>query len=147
MAGGPVPKDPSRKQRRNADGAFTDIVRGERPKNPPKLPKVRSDGTKWRPLTAEWFETWRSAEQATLFLPTDWNRLTMLAEIVDNYFIFPTKDLLGEIRLNEEKLGATVVDRLRARIRVVDDADAAPAAARRRSRPDPRLGVIQGGKT
>ena len=71
------------------------------------------------PETRAWYETWRRSPQAALFEATDWQRLTLLAAIVDRYFQRPSAAALSEVRMNEERLGATVVDRMRARI-VVD---------------------------
>jgi len=115
MAGfGPPPS--GRKRRRNADTfdgqgvtvAASDEVRG------PELPGA--DG--YLPQTVAWYETWRRAPHAAAFVGTDWQRLAMLAALVDAFFEQPTAKLLGEIRLNEGLLGATHVDRLRARIKV-----------------------------
>lgn len=79
------------------------------------------------PETLAWYETWRHAPQAALFEATDWSRLAMLAAMVDAYHRRPSAAALSEIRLSEERLGATVVDRQRARI-VVEDADDAQDA-------------------
>jgi hypothetical protein len=49
------------------------------------------------------------------FIATDWGRLRMLLEIVDLFYREPSKELLGEIRLNEAKLGGTPEDRQRLR--------------------------------
>jgi hypothetical protein len=68
--------------------------------------------------TQAWYLDWRVAPQASLFTNTDWRRLLLLAPIVDSYFRKPSAAALSEIRLNEERLGATYVDRLRAKIRV-----------------------------
>ena len=82
----------------------------------------------WSDETRHWHETWRRSPQAQLFLATDWGRLALLAPIVEAYFRRPSAAALSEIRMNEERLGATVVDRMRARMRVVDDEpDDAPA--------------------
>jgi hypothetical protein len=72
------------------------------------------------PATLKWYDTWRRSPQAQLFEATDWSRLVMLAPIVDYYFKAnkPSAQALSEIRMNEERLGATYVDRMRARIRV-----------------------------
>lgn len=80
----------------------------------PELPEGYGD------RTIEWYETWRTSPQAQLFEATDWGRLLMLAPIVDFYFsaVKPSAAALSEIRLNEERLGATYVDRLRARIKI-----------------------------
>ncbi len=42
----------------------------------------------------------------------------MLAPLVEQYFAEPKTGLLAEIRLNEERLGATVADRMRLRMRL-----------------------------
>ena len=76
----------------------------------------------------EWFETWRRSPQAQLFEDTDWARLVMLAPIVQAYLRRPSAAALSEIRMNEERLGATVVDRMRARI-VIERDEAGPELA------------------
>lgn len=48
-----------------------------------------------------------------MFTVTDWQRLAMLAELVEAFFSSPSAALMAEIRLNEERLGATPTDRLR----------------------------------
>lgn len=71
--------------------------------------------------TLAWYLDWQTAPQASLFSNTDWRRLLLLAPIVDSYFRKPSAAALSEIRLNEERLGATYVDRLRAKIRIESD--------------------------
>lgn len=71
-----------------------------------------------RDLVNQWWDTWRSAPMAEAFLATDWERLRMLAPLVASYFARPHYTKLAEIRQNESLLGATHVDRLRARIKV-----------------------------
>lgn len=73
--------------------------------------------------TFAWYRDWQVSPQASLFQITDWRRLLLLAPIVDGYFRRPTAAALSEIRLNEERLGATYVDRLRAKIRVEEEAE------------------------
>jgi len=121
MAGhGPLPKEHRQRER--------DTRRRERDSS-----TVYDDGEVRGPAldvpvgtaAAAWYERWRRAPQAALFLDTDWSRLQLLAPLVDAYFQRPTAGALGEIRLNEERLGATYADRLRTRIRVAHD-DPAP---------------------
>ncbi|WP_189333228.1 hypothetical protein [Actinoplanes ianthinogenes] len=96
--------------------------------------------------TVEWYETWRRSPQAAIFEDTDWQRLRMLAPLVDSYFRRPSKAAFEEIRLNEERLGATVVDRMRARMRIEDADDAAPAPVLRLAdRADLRARLASGG--
>jgi predicted acyl esterase len=113
MAAGPVPKGTHQRERdtrrRQADVVtLTDdgVQRG------PALVGAYSQDT------FEWYATWRAAPQAQLFASTDWSRLKVLASMVDAYFTKPSAAALSEIRLNEERLGATYTDRLRAKIRV-----------------------------
>ncbi|MFD0570149.1 hypothetical protein ACFQ0T_14110 [Kitasatospora gansuensis] len=94
--------------------------------------------------TLAWYNTWKSSPQAATFLATDWQRLAMLAELVEQYWEEPKKDLLGEIRLNEASLGGTAADRMRLRwsLGVPEvgrgSARAAERAAARRAGADPR---------
>lgn len=115
MAGnGPPPSE--NKRRRNADPLADHAlsVQADEEVHGPDLPHADLYGAR----TVTWYETWRRAPQAAAFVGTDWQRLQMLAPIVDAYFKEPSTKLLAEIRLNEGLLGATHADRLRARIKV-----------------------------
>lgn len=81
----------------------------------------------WDTDVLRWYQTWRESAQAQLFTPTDWQRLALLAPLVEKHFSSPTGATMSEIRLNEERLGATVVDRMRARMVVSTGDDAADA--------------------
>lgn len=115
MAGyGPPPAE--NKRRRNADryeGLQVSVSKDGKVTAPP-LP----DG--FGPSVLTWYATWCSSPQAQTFEVTDWQRLHMLAPLVAHYFEAPDKALMAEIRLNESLLGATHVDRLRARIKVAE---------------------------
>ncbi len=122
MAGnGPAPS-PNRR-RRNADtyaNVQAQVVEDGKVRGPELVGRFRHE-------TREWHNTWRRSAQAATFLPTDWTRLAMLAHLVDDYFDNPHHLKLAEIRQNESLLGATHVDRLKARIRV--EKPEPPAAA------------------
>lgn len=116
MAGyGPPPSE--NKRRRNADryegheATVNPEARAEAPPLPGRHPKAVQD----------WYATWCSSPQAQTFTVTDWQRLHMLAPLVALYFKAPDKGLMAEIRQNESLLGATHVDRLRARIKVAGE--------------------------
>lgn len=115
MAGmGPPPA--ARKRRANPD-TFQDhqiTVSAEATADAPALP----DEDYYTPATRRWYRTWCESPQAAAFVATDWQRLHMLAPLVEQYFDTPSTKLLSEIRLNESLLGATHVDRMRARIKV-----------------------------
>lgn len=126
---GPLPKDPSQRRRRNADAVTTTVLPAEGPQGPtPDLP-----GHDYDSRTLAWYETWRTSPQAATFLPTDWQRLHMLAEMVQQYWEEPRKELLAEIRLNEAALGGTAADRIRLRWTVAEPENETPV--RRQGRP------------
>jgi len=111
---GPPPKDNHR--RRNADvyaGHEVTISAAAKVSAPP-LPGARGYVTR----TRDWYSAWCSSPQAQTFTATDWQRLHMLAPLVDRYFRAPAQGLMAEIRQNESLMGATHADRLRARMKV-----------------------------
>jgi hypothetical protein len=114
MAGrGPAPKDQHQRERdtkRRQSDSVSVVDDGQR-----RGPDLGGDYT---PAVHEWYETWRTSPQAALFEATDWQRLRMLAPLVQSYMTVPSTAALAEIRLNEERLGATYVDRQRAKIRI-----------------------------
>jgi hypothetical protein len=72
------------------------------------------------PATVEWWETWRAAPQAQLFEATDWQTLRRAARLQDGVMtsLKVSAQAVSELRLIEERLGATVVDRQRAKIHI-----------------------------
>ncbi|MGC5319302.1 hypothetical protein ACPXB5_11250 [Micromonospora arida] len=113
-----APKPDEARRRRTAPQHGETVVTRDEEVRGPELGGAYGEDTR------EWWEEWRRSPQAALFERTDWSRLKMLARIVDAYFRRPSAAALGEIRMSEERLGATVVDRMRARIRIADDAPA-----------------------
>ncbi|MFF1281061.1 hypothetical protein [Streptomyces sp. NPDC058299] len=111
MAGvGPVPS--GERRRRNADPVAGTVLPADGFTGPsPDLPGGHDYDTR----TLGWYETWRTSPQAATFLATDWQRLHMLAQLVEQYWQEPKKELLSEIRLNEAAIGGTAADRLRLR--------------------------------
>lgn len=115
MAGfGPPPS--KHRRHRNKDtfaGHEVTVAEGEVVEAPP-LPFAG----RYSPATEEWYATWCRSPQAAAFTATDWQRLHMIAPLVDQYWQDPSPKLMAEIRLNESLLGATHVDRLRGRIKI-----------------------------
>lgn len=142
MAGnGPAPSENKRRRNKDEYEEHAVTVADDGDVYGPELPHAALYG----PQTLTWYETWRRAPQAVAFIGTDWQRLVMLAPLVDAYYLEPSTKLLAEIRLNEGLLGATHADRLRARIKVEQpkpEATKAPAgvadmtAARRKRMTD-----------
>ena len=119
---GPPPSE--NRRRTNADTFTpTDTVTADGRTRGPALKGAYSAQTK------AWYATWRKSPQSLVFTATDWQRLAMLAPLVDLYFREPDVKLLTEIRQNESLLGATHVDRLRGRLKVNQSTKPGPAAA------------------
>lgn len=124
MAGrGPAPKPKEQRRRRNADPVAEVPLSSDGSLRGPTL-NTATGTAAWSKQTKSWWETWRRSPQSAVFLETDWQRLAMLAPLVEQYWQNPESKILSEIRLNEERLGATVVDRQRARMKVEEPKDA-----------------------
>ncbi|QNO12663.1 terminase small subunit [Arthrobacter phage Snek] len=124
MAGrGPAPKlqhqrerDTKRRQADAVSVTFDGVLRG------PELPASIPDP---HPETVEWWTTWRVSPQAQLFEPTDWEALKRAALLHDYVWKStatpggkPSAAAISELRLIEERYGATFVDRQRAKIHI-----------------------------
>lgn len=135
MAGrGPAPKDSSAGPF-DVLAAFT----GDAPKLPVSY-RV-SDGhrevsVRYLASTRAWWAAWCASPQASRFAATDWQRLRMIAPLVDRFERTSARELAAEIRQQEGLLGATPVDRLRLRWKIAEPdekpAEENPREARRR---------------
>jgi hypothetical protein len=140
---GPPPKDPAQRRRRNVDPVVRKTI-SEPPASYPALP----DATGYLPQTRKWYRTWATSPQASRFLATDWQRLAMLAILVDSFWRDPRTTTFAEICKSESMLGATEADRLRLRWDVAET-KAVPktqTAAPDRGRQDQIMRLIEGGK-
>jgi hypothetical protein len=117
MAGrGPAPKAQHQRERdtrrRQADSVVLSpdgVLRG------PEVPLPDP-----HPATLAWWEAWRRSPQAQLFEETDWEALKRAALLQDYVWksTKPSAAAISELRLIEERYGATYVDRQRAKIRI-----------------------------
>lgn len=132
MAGrGPTPKEHHQRERdtrrRQGDAttvAADGVLRG------PDLPEAIKDP---HPETVEWWATWRRSPQAQLFADTDWESLKRAALLQDALWKSagrPSAAAVAELRLIEERYGATFVDRQRAKIRIERPGDVPAESAR-----------------
>lgn len=124
MAGrGPAPNpDAIRRNKRPEAPLDTDDVA--------PAPDLNGD---WPESVVERWNTWATSPQARSFFATDWLRLKMLVPLWAAYDAEPSTKLLAEIRLNEERLGATVADRLRLNLKPAEKVERpkTPASKRR----------------
>lgn len=124
MAGrGAAPKPADQRRRRNIDPIPTTELIDDGALKGPTIRQITGTNA-WCEKTHEWWEMWRRAPQSLAFIHTDWVRLGFMAQIVERLY---TEDLspnqflalFGELRINESNFGATVVDRQRARMKIV----------------------------
>jgi hypothetical protein len=121
-----APKPDDQRRRRNAPTTGERVFARTGETHGPTLDAAtfRAD---WPQEVRAWWETWRAQPQAVSFEGTDWQRLADLAPLRE---MLLARDLspgertkiLSEVRMNEERLGATFTDRQRARIRFADSA-------------------------
>lgn len=140
MAGnGPVPgtgkKPDGQRRRRNKTEPHTELDPGAQVDKAPKL-----EG-EWSDATRAWWSTWATSPQATLFTGPAWTRLRMTARLVEDFHDPATsatlrKQLLAEIRLNEQSMLAMPADQLRAKLdlRPPTDTGKTPPAAKATSK-------------
>lgn len=119
-----APKPDDQRRRRNAPTHGETVLPRDGEIRGPELTALTS--RTFSEDTLAWFDDWRQSPQAAVFELTDWRRLALLAPIVESYLRRPSAAALSEIRMNEERLGATVVDRMRARMRI-EEIDETPA--------------------
>ncbi|UVK59021.1 terminase small subunit [Microbacterium phage Cen1621] len=110
---GPLPKENRQRERdtRRRAGEFTHVEADGELRGPELVGN-------YSPATLAWYDVWRRSPQAALFESTDWLRLALLAPMVERHLESPSAAAMSEIRMNEERLGATYADRLRARIAI-----------------------------
>lgn len=154
MAGrGPAPKPAGERRRRNKTDDFEELPAEGFTGKYPALPKTwrteqlviteDADGNKTTEIkvvqvtflkaTRDWYVEWAHSPMATKFTPVDWSRLRrIIAPLADQYHRSPSVKLAAELRLQEEKLGATVMDRQRLRMNIAA-APAAPQTGTRRA--------------
>lgn len=108
------PRDTRRRQAGTVELTADEITRG------PALPASIADP---HPETVEWWDTWRRSPQAQVFAETDWAGLKRAALLHDQVWKSPKPSAAAvtELRLIEERYGATYVDRLRAKMHIASE--------------------------
>lgn len=114
-------KPEGQRRRRNKPTHDTTVYTDEGKVYGPSLEELT--GRSWRAEVEAWFEDWRHMPQARDFERTDWRRLALIAPLVEKMIDNPGAAAMSEIRMNEERLGATVTDRMRARMKITRDDD------------------------
>ena len=123
MAGrGPAPKPVRTRANDTArrEAEMTAVVEDGQVRGP-DLP----DGLAWHERTRAWWETWRRSPQAQTFTATDWDFLLDTAMLHSELWS-GNAAVAAELRLRAAKFGATPEDRMRLKLQIDTDAEAAP---------------------
>ncbi len=111
---GPPPSE--NKRRRNADTfAWVDVVSSPFDGSSPDLP----DALDGNVLVARWYEAIRSMPHCRLWTASDWMFAVSTAFVALDAFSGERPAAFGELRQREAKMGVTLEDRMKLRIRYV----------------------------
>jgi hypothetical protein len=114
---GPAPsKEPSKRRGKDRTVPQTELAGAGQLAGPPLPARTPA----YRKATQSWYDAWRRSPQASQFTGPDWERLQLLAPLVDALHdpecsVTQRIQITAELRLNEAKLGATPEDRQRLR--------------------------------
>ncbi len=139
---GQAPKPAYLRQRRNKVAGVATLEVPDAPGDIPVIPNP--DGRKWHELTLKaWEKAWRSP-MATQWLESDVDTLGRLAVLWDAFYKGATQ-VLGEVRLQEQRFGLSPLDRNRLQweIKRPEAVESpAPRPARRTGTHDPRAALM-----
>lgn len=128
---GPLPKDPQLRQRQNRSSTRAVLTSDAQPrKRAPRLPR----GHDWREETRAWWAGVWHSPMAAEYLDSDVHALYRLARLVDEFWLLPTKELAGEIRLEQQAFGLSPLDRRRLEWSIEQAETATTRRQRRRVR-------------
>lgn len=116
---GPAPKHGSVRARRNKTSTAATLSTV----HDVEAPELPADG-EWHALTLQWWADIWASPMAPEFEKSDKHGLFILATLVNEFWLSPTKDLAAEIRLQRQAFGLTPMDRRRLQweIERVDEA-------------------------
>lgn len=135
----PTPKPAGMRQRRNR--ASTNARLQADPKlKAPKLP----DRT-WQSMTLDWWADVWSSPMAPEYDDSDRHGLFLLAVLIDEFWLSPTKELAGEIRLQRQAFGLSPIDRRRLQWEIDRGDEATERTRKRRAKPTPETGDAPAG--
>lgn len=110
---GPMPKNPSMRQRRNKKSSRAllpapQVTRLQKP----RLPRL-SKGQQWHPAAKRFWTTIWNSPMSVEFVPGDEPALCRLALLVNAFWLYGSLDVAKEIRALEREFGLTPMSRRR----------------------------------
>lgn len=133
MAGmGPAPKPAHMRQRKNR-AATSAMLQAD-----PKLKAPELPDRVWHPMTLAWWADVWASPMAPEYDDSDRHGLFLLAVLIDEFWLSPTKELAAEIRLQRQSFGLSPIDRRRLQWEIERGDEADERTRRRRSKPAPK---------
>jgi hypothetical protein len=85
----------------------------------------------WHPMTLAWWADVWASPMAPEYDDSDQHGLFMLAVLVDEFWLDPSKDLAAEVRLQRQAFGLSPIDRRRLQWEIERGEDASEKTRRR----------------
>ncbi|MFI6477374.1 hypothetical protein ACIBH1_05540 [Nonomuraea sp. NPDC050663] len=123
----PTPKPAHMRQRRNKASTSAKLQADPQMKAP-ELP-----ARDWQPMTLAWWADVWASPMAPEFDASDRHGLFVLAVLIDEFWVNPSKDLAGEIRLQRQSFGLSPIDRRRLQWEIDRGDEAASRTKKRRT--------------
>lgn len=127
-----TPKPAGMRQRRNRVSTSAKLSAD------PKLKAPALPDRPWHPMTLAWWRDVWSSPMAPEYDESDRHGLFMMAVLVDEFWLGPTKDLASEIRLQRQAFGLSPIDRRRLQWEIDRGDEANERTRKRRAKPEPK---------
>lgn len=125
----PTPKPAHMRQRRNRVSTSAKLVAD------PKLKAPELPDRLWHSMTLAWWQDVWSSPMAPEYDDSDRHGLFLLAVLIDEFWLSPSKELAAEIRLQRQSFGLSPIDRRRLQWEIERGDEASERTKKRRAKP------------
>ncbi|MFI6299558.1 hypothetical protein ACIBEJ_48745 [Nonomuraea sp. NPDC050790] len=101
----------------------------------PKMKAPELPERDWHVMTLAWWADVWASPMAPEFDASDRHGLFVLAVLIDEFWVRPSKDLAGEIRLQRQSFGLSPIDRRRLQWEIERGDEANERTRKRRAKP------------
>lgn len=130
----PTPKPAHMRQRRNKTSTSARLQANPKLKAPDLPARV------WHPMTEAWWADVWASPMAPEYDDSDRHGLFVLAVLIDEFWMAPSKELASEIRLQRQSFGLSPIDRRRLQWEIDRGDEASERTSKRRAKPTPSKG-------
>jgi len=128
----PTPKPAHMRQRRNKTSTSARLQANPKLKAPELPPRD------WHPKTLAWWTDVWASPMAPEYDDSDRHGLFLLAVLIDEFWLAPSKELASEIRLQRQSFGLSPIDRRRLQWEIDRGDEASERTSKRRAKPAPK---------